>query len=378
MINFSVEKVEKTKSDFILVVLLILLVGIGLSTLFSSSYYFAQKVFNDPGYFFKRQLIFSCIGAGIIFIIAQVPMNLIKKMIPWLLLFSLLLIVFTFIPGIGREVLGARRWIFPFGISFQPSELVKLSLILYLSYLFSKKEERIDDMLNSVFPPLLIVGLFVVLIYFQNDFSTAVFILSLSLIMFFIARVKLVYFLFIGTIVAPLTAILLFTKQHRVERIISFLNPMNDPVGSGYQVIASQSALSNGGLWGSGLGKGIKKLGGLPEVHSDFIFAAFGEETGFIGVLFVIALFIGFAVRGYIIALNSKDKFGYYLAFGITTSILYQMLFNLSVVVGLVPATGIPLPFFSSGGSSILVTLTMCGLLLNISRDTKSQKGALL
>ena len=156
-------------------------------------------------------------------------------------------------------------------------------------------------------------------------------------------------------------------------RLMSFLEPEMDPAGTGYQIIASQSALSNGGLWGAGLGQGIKKMGGLPEVHSDFVFASLGEEAGFLGILFVILLFVLFAFRGYFISLKTKSRFGYYLGIGITSAILFQAFFNMAVVVGLVPATGIPLPFFSSGGSSLLVTLTMCGLLLNISQSSEEE-----
>ena len=157
--------------------------------------------------------------------------------------------------------------------------------------------------------------------------------------MFFIARVRLVYFISIATIGLPLAAILLFTKEHRVQRIIAFLNPQQDPDAS-YQVNAARSALLNGGLWGKGLGEGSKKLGGLPEAHSDFVFAVLGEEMGFLGVIFVLSVFAAFAFRGYAIALRSGDPFGYYLAFGCTTSIFYQALANIGVVSGLMPATG--------------------------------------
>ena len=244
-----------------------------------------------------------------------------------------------------------------------------MAVILYLAYIFSKKEERINDFFNAVFPPLLVVFVFIALIYFQNDFSTAFFLLLLALAMFFIARIRVVYFILLGAVGIPLAIILILTKEHRVRRILAFLNPDMDPIGAGFQVNAAQDALINGGIWGVGLGEGIKKLGGLPEAHSDFVFAVLGEEMGFIGVMFIIALFAAFSFRGYSIALKSEDRFGYYLAFGITTAILFQALLNIAVVSGIVPATGIPLPFFSSGGSSIVMTLLMCGLLLNLSRN---------
>jgi cell division protein FtsW len=244
-------------------------------------------------------------------------------------------------------------------------------VVLYLAAIFSKKRERINDPVNSILPPLLIVTVFVTLIYFQNDFSTAFFILFIALTMFYIAQVKLRYFVMLSALVIPLGSLLLFTKAHRVQRLIAFLNPLADPTGSGYQIIAARQSIISGGFWGRGLGRGLKKLGGLPEAHSDFIFAVIGEEAGFLGALFVLTLFVVFAWRGYAIAVKSRDSFNYYLAFGITTVIVMQVLLNIAVVTGLVPATGIPLPFFSSGGSSMLLTLFMAGLLMNLSRSVE-------
>jgi cell division protein FtsW len=186
--------------------------------------------------------------------------------------------------------------------------------------------------------------------------------------MFLVAQVRLLHLLLLSAFALPLGGILMFTKAHRVRRLMAFLNPLADPRGSGYQVIASQTALSGGGFWGRGLGKGIKKLGGLPEAHSDFIFAVVGEESGFLGALFVLLLFVLFAWRGYGIAFRGGESFHRYLAFGLTTVIFLQAVLNIAVVSGLMPATGIPLPFFSSGGSSMLVSLVMCGLLINLSK----------
>jgi cell division protein FtsW len=207
----------------------------------------------------------------------------------------------------------------------------------------------------------------------QNDFSTALFILLLGLLMFFIAGVPLRYFLFLFFTVIPLAGILIFTREHRVRRLMTFLNPESDPTGTGYQVIAANSALRRGDFWGEGFGMGTEKLGGLPEAHSDFIFAVYAEEAGFIGVVLAIGFFVAFAVRGYGIALMyEEERFGFLLAFGITSCILYQTLVNMAVVSGLLPATGLPLPFFSHGGSAMVVALIMCGLLLNLSRGPES------
>ena len=232
-----------------------------------------------------------------------------------------------------------------------------------------------NDPVNSILPPLIIVFLFVTLIYLQNDFSTAFFILFIAFVIFFIANIGLLYFFLLGAMIVPLGGLLLFTRAHRVERVMAFLNPLADPAGSGFQVIAARSAMVSGGIWGRGLGRGLRKMGSLPEAHSDFIFAVVGEEIGFFGALFVLVLFLLFAWRGYTIAVKSDSLFNYYLAFGITTLIFLQAVLNIAVATGLVPATGIPLPFFSAGGSSMLLTLFMSGLLLNLSRVIAAERG---
>ncbi|MCK5674530.1 MAG: putative lipid II flippase FtsW [Spirochaetales bacterium] len=369
--NFSAERIESKSGDFMLLLLIVLLAGIGISALFSASYYYGSYKFGDSGYFFTRQFIFMLIGSVLAFIVSRLSISFIVKLVPLLLLISFILMIATFIPGIGREMMGGRRWIVIAGKSLQPSEFVKLTIILYLASLFGKKHNTIHDFFNNVLPPLLIVAVFTALILAQNDFSTAAFVMIISLVMFYIAGVKYGYFVFIFSAIIPLAGMLLFSKEHRVRRIISFLDPGSDPVNSGYQVLSARRALSNGGVWGTGIGLGSQKLGGLPEAHSDFIFAVIGEEAGILGVSFIIVLFLALAVRGYALALKFREKnlFAYFLAFGLTTSILYQALINMAVVSGMLPVTGITLPFFSHGGSSVIVTFIMCGLLLNLSRN---------
>jgi len=369
--NFSAEKIDKKSGDFVLILLIALLAGIGVSVLFSASYYYGNYKFGDSGYFFTRQFVFMLVGIVLAFTVSKIPLSYIIRFTPLLLFISLLLMLATFFPGVGREVMGGRRWIIIAGKSFQPSEFVKIALILYLAGIFGKKHEKIHDFFNSVLPPLLIVAVFTALILAQNDFSTAAFVMIVSLVMFYVAGVKYGYFIFIFTAIIPLAGMLLFSKEHRVRRIMSFLDPGSDPSNAGYQVLSARRALSNGGFWGAGIGLGSQKLGGLPEAHSDFIFAVIGEEAGILGVTFIIVLFLALAVRGYALALNFREKnlYAYFLTFGLTTSILYQALINMAVVSGMVPVTGITLPFFSHGGSSVVVTFIMCGLLLNLSRN---------
>ncbi len=365
---FSLERGQTRRGDWVLLGILVLLAGLGISAMLSASYYRSDITFGAPLYLFKWQAIILGLSLIPALVFAVLSPERLRMLVPFFLLSAAILMGLTFVPGIGHSIQGARRWIALFGFTFQPSEYVKLVLIIYLAHIFSKKQERVTDFINTVLPPLIVVIGFTGLVYLQNDFSTAFFVLFLSLSIFFIAGIPLLYFFLLGGVSIPMLLVMLLSKEHRVMRIISFLNPESDPVGSGYQMRIAREALMDGGLWGSGLGQSVHKLGGLPEPHSDFVFAVLGEEVGFIGVLAVICVFIAFAVRGYQISIESDDKFAKYIAFGVTTAILYQALFNMAVVSGLVPATGIPLPFFSQGGSSLIVTICMCGLLFNCSR----------
>lgn len=371
--RFVVESVDGKNSDLVLVALVVLLVGMGFVVMFSSSYFYAERLVGDAYFFLKKHVQHILLGAIAAFLAARLRLDAVRRATPLVLIGSLVLVLLTFVPGIGREINGARRWI-DLGVMFQPSELAKPAIVLYLAHIFTKKSDRLDDLFNTLLPPLLVVSAFVALIYLQNDFSTAIFVLFVAFCMFFMAGVRVLYFVFLASAAVPLSIILLLTKEHRVQRIITFLDPQVDPVGVGYQVIAARSAVIQGGFWGSGLGKGVKKLGGLPYAHSDFVFAVLAEEAGFVGVLFVLTLFIALAARGFMICSACKDRYAYLLSFGVTLSLVSQALFNIAVVSGLVPATGIPLPFFSTGGSSLLVTLIMCGLLINVSRTVRTDR----
>jgi len=351
-----------------LIAVLVLLVTVGVSMLFSSSYFRADSLFGDPLYFFRRQSLWVLLGAAAAIVASRLSLTFLQKQMPLILAGTLALMLLTFVPGIGTEFLGARRWIFIFGYSFQPSELVKLTVVLYLAFILSRKQDQMDDPVNAILPPIIVVVVFASLIYLQNDFSTAFFVVFVALGMFFVASVPIRYFIGLGVMTLPLGIILLLSREHRVKRLLSFLEPGWDPSGTGYQVSASKAALRGGGLWGEGIGQSAQKIGRLPEAHSDFVFAVVGEEVGFAGVVLILALFVMFAYRGYLVAWESKDRFVSLLAFGLTSTIFLQALLNLAVVSGLVPATGVPLPFFSSGGSSAFMTLVMCGLLVNASR----------
>lgn len=367
--DFSVERIETSRVDPLIVASIIVLAGVGLATLFSASYDYALRFFKNPYYFLVKQGIAMALSIVILILCARVELSFIQRKLPQLLALTLVLSCLPFLPVIGISKNGAARWFRIGTFSFQPSELIKLVLVFYLAHILSRKEGREDDgMINTLVPPILMSVAAVMIIYIQNDFSTALFVVFLALSMFWIAGVRLRYIISCIIVPIPFVLIMLFTTEHRVERIITFLRPAHDAQGISYQVNASVEALAQGGLWGKGIGMGTKKLGGIPEVQSDFVFAAFGEEAGFVGVLLVVIVACVLVWRGYQAARESDSNFEYYLGFGLSTLFLFEVLLNLSVVAGLVPATGMPMPFFSAGGSSLLATAVLCGLLLNISR----------
>jgi cell division protein FtsW len=370
--RFALERIPK-KNDVKLALLLLLIVGVGFAALFSASYNWAEKLYGDPFRLIRRQIFWVGLGVAAAFIAYRFPLDLLRKLVPALLLGAVGLMLLTFVPGLSEEYLGARRWIFVFGTSFQPSEFVKVVLVIYLAHILSRKRDQLDDTFNNVVPPLIVVLMFAALIYVQNDFSTAVFVTSVALVILFAAGVRIRFFVGLLIVTAPLATILLLTREHRVLRILAFLDPELDRFGSGYQVLAAQRGLANGGLWGRGIGQSVQKYGSLPEPHSDFVFAVLGEEFGFLGIVAIVLLFGLFAVKGYQIAMVTKDSFRSLLAFGVTTMIVFQALLNMAVVCGLVPATGIPLPFFSHGGTAVFMTLIMVGLLLNVAREDRDE-----
>jgi cell division protein FtsW len=274
------------------------------------------------------------------------------------------------IPGIGVERYGASRWIEIGSFSYQPSEMVKFVLPLYLAHLLDKKKDNLDNFFSSVLPPVLITGIFFALIYMQNNFSTAVFIVFNAMILFYIAGMRYRYFFAAVAVIIPVATLLVFTKEHRVRRLVSFIRPEWDPLGAGFQVNASRDAIISGGLLGKGIGEGTRKVASIPEIHSDFIFSSFAEETGFLGILLFFALFAAFAFLCYRTAWKCENVFGKLLAASLTTMIVSQALLNVAVVSGALPATGIPLPFFSAGGSSLATTLICAGMIANVARNS--------
>lgn len=371
--NHQTIHVERNKSpekiDLAFLSLVLFMCAMGLTVLYSGSMAFGERVFGDPLYFLKKQAMNALVGIAAMTLFASIKLEFIRKHLPKIVIATLIMLVLPLLPGIGVHKNGSSRWFAVGSSTFQPSELAKMVIVLYLAHIFDKKSDKFDEPSISLYPAALITALMVGIIYLQNDFSTALFVFIVALSLFFMAGVRIRMFLKLAVLIIPLVIFMIVTEEYRMERVLSYLYPERDPLGSGYQVNAAISAIAEGGFWGRGLGNGIRKISGIPEVQSDFIFAVWAEEMGFLGILAYFALLVLFTVRGYYISVKSKDRFRSLVAFGSTSVLLFQSIMNTGVVVRAFPATGIPLPFFSSGGSSLLISLCLCGLIINVSRS---------
>ena len=369
---FDAELAKRSQgTDHILIANVLLLVGLGFVTLYSASYAFSQRFMGDGLYLISRQMVLGVFGIILFFLASVVNLERVRKFIKPLVIGAIILCALTFVPGIGVIKNGAARWIGFGGWTYQPSELVKLILPLYLAHFFDRKKDNIDILFRGVIPPALITGVFFVLIFFQNNFSTAAFLAVNALFMFFIAGIKARYFFSALFMFLPTAALLILQKEHRIRRFLSYIQPEFEPLGANFQVNASVLTISSGGFWGRGIGQGVRNTSSVPEVHSDFIFSSFAEEKGFFGILFFCLLFGMFAIRGYMASMRNENTFYRLLGCGLVTMIISQVLLNIAVASGALPATGVPLPFFSAGGSSLITTLVTAGLIVNISRTSK-------
>ena len=356
------------KIDYLLLLGIIIISLFGILMIYSASYVWAEYKFHDPYKFVKTQLFFLLISYILIYFILKIPYQkyLSKANLIFFLCLSLLILVL--IPGIGTIRNGSRSWFGLGGFGIQPSEFTKLGMIIFTSKYLSHNEKILKNIKKGVFPILGVLLLIFGLIMLQPDFGTGVIIVISIIVLLFISGVNMSFFIKLGFLGLLGVAGLIIVAPYRMKRIISFLNPWSDPLGSGFQIIQSLYAIGPGGLLGLGLGNSIQKHFYLPEPQTDFIFAIISEEFGFLGILIVASLFILIIARGFHISIHCEDKFGKYLAFGITFQLAFQTLLNLMVVVGLIPVTGVTLPFLSYGGSSLLITMVSMGILLNISK----------
>jgi cell division protein FtsW len=358
--------------DTPLLAAILALVMVSVVMVYSSSSVVALTTYDDPSYFMKRQIMWAVIGLALMAVAMRIDHRVLqdKRAVLVLLIVSLLLLASTLIPGVGRTINGSRRWLSVGFASFQPSELAKFVIVVYLSSYIVRKGEELRDFRNGLFPAYLVTGAFLLLALRQPDFGAAMTLAGVAGIMLFAGGANILQLG--GTVLAalPFIYIAVAHSAYRARRIFSFLDPWADPQGAGHQIIQSFLAFGSGGVFGRGLGEGRQKLLFLPERHSDFIYAVIGEELGLIGALAVVTLFLIILWRGVRIALASVDPFSRLLALGITLLICLQGLINMLVVTGLLPTKGIALPLISYGGSSLVITLMALGVLLNISKES--------
>ncbi len=334
---------------------------------FSASSALALYKYDTLWYFTKKQIIFSFTGFVLMVVLMNIPFHIFRRVSRTLMLISIILLILVLVMGV--QINGAKRWIGVGGFGIQPTEFVKLSVVLFLAALISKKREKIRDFKKGLLPLLFVTGLVAFLILLQPDFGSSLILVMISGILIIMGGANLWHLLKLALFIMPLCVYLAVSKSYRLARITSFMNPWEDGSGTGYQLIQSLFALAHGGLTGAGIGRSIQKLHYLPEAHTDFIFAIMGEELGFLGVSLFILIYALFLARGFIIAVQSSDPFGLLLGTGIVSMIGVQFLFNIGAVTGCLPITGVPLPLISYGGSSLLVCMAGIGILLSISRE---------
>jgi cell division protein FtsW len=351
----------------------LMLLALGTIMIFSSSYFISKEASGNSLAMTVRHL--ARLGLGLLAMAAIIRTDYRKfnnkgLIIP-LLGIGIILCVLCFVPGIGVEGGHARRWVNLALFTVQASEVAKVALIFYLAYYLSKKEKRVDDFADGVMPVMIVVGIMTGLVFLEPDFGTALIIGMWSVAILFMAGMRLKHLGLFFLAALPVVALLMILAPYRRARLLAFMNPWEDMHGIGYQIVQSMVAFANGGFAGSGLGEGTQKLFFLPAPHTDFIFSVLAEELGFLGVAFVVVLFGIWIWRGITIALATNDSFGFYLAVSAVSIVAIQAIVNMSVSMSLFPTTGVTLPFFSYGGSSLLTVLVTSGIILSVSRGAR-------
>lgn len=341
---------------------------VGVTMVLSTSYLYADERFADGTYFFRKQLI--ALGAGIVgLIVCSVISGTTYRRLAYPLLgLTVLVLILVVIPGVGVLRGGARRWLMFAGFTFQPAELAKLALVIYLAHSMARKEEKIKTFALGVLPHIIVTGVCLGLLLLEPDFGTALILAMLLYSMLFIGGARVSHLLATGLVALPALIYLMLTAPYRLRRLITFLDPWSDPQDTGFQVIQSLIAFGSGQFWGRGLGEGRQKLFYLPEAHTDFVFSVIGEEVGFLGALAVLALFGVIVLRGLRLTGKIEEPFEQYLAFGVTVLLGLQALIHMGVVMGIMPAKGLVLPFISYGGSALVTNLMEAGILMSLSR----------
>ena len=360
---------KKGKIDYLLFATVIIISIFGIIMIYSASSIWAEYKFQDSLKFVKSQSLFFFISIFLCLFISKIPHSFWKKNANKILGICFILLILVLIPGIGTVRNGSRSWFGIGGLGIQPSEFAKIGLIIFVSKYLSNNQKDLKSVKKGVLPILEIIFLFFGLIMLEPDFGTAMVIVLTLLSLIFISGVKISFFVKIGLLGLLGIVGLILVAPYRMARIVSFLNPWSDPLGSGFQIIQSLYAIGPGGLLGQGFLNSHQKHFYLPEPQTDFIFSIISEEFGFLGVLIVVSFFFFIFYRSIKISLKSSDLFAKFLSFGLAIGILIQATLNLAVVIGLIPVTGVTLPFFSYGGSSLLTSMISIGMILGISRN---------
>ena len=363
---------RKMKLDFRYLVLTASILSlIGLVFVYSASCIYAYEKFGSSYHFLKKQ-VFALLLSIIAFVIASViPVNLIKRYSPYLFLLALSITTLTLVPGFSIKIHGASRWVRILGLTFQPSEFLKLFLFIYLGFLFDKTSNMKISTVRRFVPFLFVLSVTFFILLKQPDFGSVFTIFSTSIILFFIAGVDLKYLLTTLLVLLPVGIASIFLVSYRLNRILVFLNPWSDPKGRGYQIIQSLIAIGSGGFWGLGIANSKQKFFYLPMQHTDFIFSIIAEEVGFIGSVLILGLLLLFCFLGLRVAAGMSDGFAFYTTLSFITFITIQSVINLMVVTGMAPTKGLGLPFISSGGSALICNFCMLGLIANFVRISR-------
>lgn len=359
--------------DCTLLLLTVLLILGGLLTLFSATYYKAAAS-GDPLLEVKRQLIGVALGTFLMLVTSRIPYSFWRepRVVVAALGVSFVLLVLVIIPGIGVYLNGSRRWLNIAGMSFQPSEVAKIASVMYLASILSYQLKRVEKLFRGIVPFLMVPALMFLLILEQPNLSTAGSIVIVAVLMMLVAGAKWSHLGLMGVVGMCVGGFYAWSAPYRRERLLSFRDPFAQMSDEGYQLSQSLIAIGSGGLFGRGLGQGRQKFSFLPYPESDFIFAIVGEDFGLLGCMVVIFLFIAFAFAGMRIAVSCPERYGCLLAAGLTAMITVQAMLNIAVVIGVMPTTGLPLPFFSAGGTSVSLLMASTGIILNVSRSAQS------
>lgn len=362
---------RKIKIDFLLMAFILLLFGIGVSFIYSSSYIYAMNAYGNAHHFFVRQIVSFILGLFVMYVVARIPYQVYRRLIPYIMVGVIIVMASVFVPGLGLERNGALRWINLGFLTFQPSELAKIATILVLAYFISDRVEK-DTLnhlkMNGIYPIIGYISLILGLFYLHSHFSGMMVILLITFILM-IRYLSIRNIIIFGSVSLSVIIIAIWTAPYRIERIKGFLNP--EASDNGYQLLQSRYALASGELGGMGLGMSRQKFYWLPENHTDFIMSVIGEETGFIGISIIILLFLLLIFRSLWIAYNAPDLFSLLIVFGITMLIFVQSVINFAVVVGMFPVTGMPLPFVSYGGTNLTILMAGIGIVFNVYSQSK-------